>query len=144
MNARHSIAAIALLSTTSLATADVRLPGMFSDSMVLQRDAKLPIWGWAQPGEEITVAVAGQKVATTADKDGNWRVTLSPLKADGKPQEMIVSGKKDRIIFKDVLVGEVWLCGGQSNMQMGVRDCFNSWDEVAAANFPQIRMFHAT
>ncbi len=124
--------------------ADVRLPGMFSDSMVLQRDIKLPVWGWATPGEEVTVSIAGQKAITTAAKDGKWRVTLAPLKADGRRLEMTVSGKTNTIVFKDVLVGEVWLCGGQSNMAMGVRDCSHAWDEIAAANLPQIHMYHAT
>ncbi len=134
------IAALLFITAAGTSVADVRLPGMFSDAMVLQRDIKLPVWGWAEPGEEITVTIAGQKATATADKDGKWRVTLAPLKADGKPQELTVTGK-NTIVIKDVLVGEVWLCGGQSNMQVGVNHVPNAEQEIASANFPQIRMY---
>ncbi len=142
---RASVLIVALsVFVVGTSIAAVRLPGMFSDAMVLQRDIKLPVWGWAEPGEEVTVAIAGQKVTGTADKDGRWRVTLAPLKADGKGLEMTVSGKTNTIIFKDVLVGEVWLCGGQSNMAMGVAGSLNATQEIAAAHFPQIRLYQAT
>jgi len=131
------------IAFAGIATADVRLPGMFSDSMVLQRDSKLPVWGWAEPGEEVTVAIAGQKATATADQDGNWRVTLAPLQANSEPQELTITGKNS-IVIKDVLVGEVWLCSGQSNMAFGVQNGRDAPAEIAAANFPQIRLYHAT
>jgi len=137
---RSLIAILGWTTLTGLATADVRLSGMFSDSMVLQRESKLPVWGWAEPGEEVTVAIAGQKVSATADKDGNWRVTLAPLKGNGEPQELTVTGN-NTIVIKDVLVGEVWLCSGQSNMQTGLTGVETGEQEIAAATFPRIRQY---
>jgi sialate O-acetylesterase len=139
----HSLNAIVLLIAVSrIAEADVRLPGMFSDSMVLQRDSKLPIWGWAAPGEKVTVEIAGQNVTANADERGRWRVTLAPLKADSQAQEITISGQ-NKIIIKDVLVGEVWLCSGQSNMAFGVQYGQNAAAEIAAANYPRIRRYYA-
>jgi sialate O-acetylesterase len=137
-----SLNAIVLwIAFAGIAVADVRLPGMFSDSMVLQRDIKLPVWGWAVPGEEVTVEIAGQKVAAKADEVGRWRVTLAPLKADNQAHEMTISGK-NKIVIKDVLVGEVWLCSGQSNMAFGVQNGQNAAAELAAANYPRIRRYY--
>lgn len=138
----HSLNAIVLLiALAGIAVADVRLPGMFSDSMVLQRDIKLPVWGWAAPGEAVTVAIPGQKVTATADEDGRWRVTLAPLKADGQTHEMTVSGQ-NTIVIKDVLVGEVWLCSGQSNMAFGVQNGQDAAAEIVAANYPRLRRYY--
>jgi len=142
-NMTTSIVAGLSLLVAAAACADVRLPGFFNDHMVLQQGMRLPVWGWAAPGEQVTVAIAGQKASATADKDGKWRVTLEPLKADGKSLELTVTGK-NTLVFKDVLAGEVWLCGGQSNMVLEVRACYNAQKELAAANLPQIRMYNAT
>jgi sialate O-acetylesterase len=141
--ANFLIAAALSACAANAAQADVRLPGMFSNAMVLQQGIPLPVWGWADPGEQVTVVIANQKAFTTADNDGKWRVTLEPLKADEKPLAMTVGGH-NTIVIKDVLVGEVWLCGGQSNMAMPVRNCFHFDDEQAAANLPQIRLYHAS
>lgn len=122
--------------------ADARLSGIFSDAMVLQQGIPLPVWGWADAGEQVTIAIANQKASTTADKDGKWRVTLEPLKADGNSTSITINGH-NTLVIKNVLVGEVWLCGGQSNMAMPVRDCFRFDDEQAAATLPQIRLYHA-
>jgi sialate O-acetylesterase len=120
-----------------LARADVRLPAIFSDHAVLQRDMKLPVWGSADPGEQVTVMIAGQTQKAKADDNGKWRVTLEPLAAGG-PCEMIVEGK-NRLAVKDLLVGEVWLCSGQSNMEWPVTAASNSELEIAGANYPNIR-----
>lgn len=98
------------------ANADVTLPKIISSNMVLQRNANVPIWGKADSGEKVTVSFAGQNVATTANTDGKWSVTLKSLKLNATPSEMIISGK-NKITLSNILVGDVWLCSGQSNME---------------------------
>jgi hypothetical protein len=130
---------LTLLLSILPALADVRLPAIFSDHLVLQRDASVPVWGWAEPGEEVSVSVAGETQTTKANKDGKWMVKLAHLKAGG-PHTMTVKGK-NTLTINDVLVGEVWLGSGQSNMAMLVQSSNNYEQEKAAANFPQLRMF---
>lgn len=118
--------------------AEVKLPAILSDHMVLQRDMKLPIWGWADPNENVTVKIANQTKSATADKKGHWSVTLDPLSAD-QSQTLVVEAK-NRVEVKDILVGEVWICSGQSNMEYKVKDCWNGDLDVASAKFPNIRL----
>ena len=132
--------AIAMLLLSPIAWADVKLPAILSDHMVLQRGMKLPIWGWADPGESVTVSIADQKQTATADDKGHWRVTLEPLSA-GDPLTLVVEGK-NRLEVKDILVGEVWLCSGQSNMEFKVKDCWNGDLDVAEAKNPNIRLLN--
>jgi sialate O-acetylesterase len=134
-------AALLLVSTGGLhaALAEVRLPHVIGNDMVLQRDLPLPIWGWADPGEKVTVQLGPNTVAATADEKGNWRVKLPALPAGG-PHELTVNGK-NTLKLSGILVGEVWLCSGQSNMEMGVGMVQNAKAEIAAADFPQIRLF---
>ncbi|MBP7950052.1 MAG: hypothetical protein KA004_10380 [Verrucomicrobiales bacterium] len=113
------ISCLFLLALAAPAAADVRLSKMFSDHMVLQRDKPVPVWGWAEAGEEVTVSFAGQNVATKADAGGAWQVKLAPLKTSQEPQVLSATGK-NTVKVADVLVGEVWLCSGQSNMGMTV------------------------
>ncbi len=130
---------LAALFVTSGLHADVKLPAMFTDHAVLQREMPVPVWGWADPGEEITVAIAGQTHKTKADDKGKWRVTLEPL-AVGKPLKLTVEGK-NRVAVNDILVGEVWLCSGQSNMEFPLVAAANGDLEIAAAHdFPNIRL----
>ncbi len=119
--------------------AEVKLPSVFSDHMVLQRDVTLPVWGWADPGEKITVAVAKQMKTTTADAAGKWSLKLDKISAS-EPVTMTVQGK-NTLTVQDVLIGEVWLASGQSNMQLPVNDVANASQEKASAQFPQLRMF---
>lgn len=133
-----TICALALIAAT--ANADVRLPALFSDHMVLQRDAKCPVWGTATAGEEVTITIAGQHVVTKADANGRWRIDLAPMPAGG-PHTLKVAGNT-RVTIKDVLVGEVWVCSGQSNMEYQVRRSNNAAAEIAAAKFPRVRLFH--
>ncbi len=119
--------------------ADVILPSVFSDHMVLQRGTAVPVWGWAGPGEAVTVAIAGQTKTATADATGKWSVRLDKLSAV-EPVTLTVTGR-NTIKVNDVLVGEVWLASGQSNMQLSVNDAMNVAKEKAAAQYPQIRMF---
>ena len=131
-----------LLLLVCLATplrADVKLPAILSDHMVLQQDVPCPIWGWADAGEKVTVTLGGQTKTATADANGDWRVALDAMKAGG-PLELTVKGK-NAITVSDVLVGEAWLCSGQSNMAMSVGGADNAQQEIAEADYPQIRHF---
>jgi len=137
-----SAAAFTLFSLSpfkAFASGHVSLPAIFSDHMVLQSDAKVPVWGRAEPGEQVTVTIAGQIKSTTTNTDGRWRIDLDKLRAGG-PFILAVQAK-ETVIINDVLVGEVWLCSGQSNMRMKVSDVANAKQEEAAADFPKIRMF---
>lgn len=120
------------------AQADVRLPHVFGSHMVLQRDCPIPVWGWADPGEPVQVRLAeGRAVQAKADNAGKWRVTLPAMPAGG-PFTMVVSGH-NRLVLDDVLVGEVWVCSGQSNMEWPLAACHNAQEEVPRANHPQLR-----
>ena len=131
---------LVLASVFALPTfADIRLPKIFGDHMVLQRGSPLPIWGWAEPGEQVIVEFLGQIDSTSANAQGEWKVELPPAQAGG-PHVLTVTGTNS-IELQNVLVGEVWLCSGQSNMEMGISLCLNPEAEIAAANHPQIRLF---
>lgn len=137
---RHSLPLVILaLAFPFAARAEVKLPAVFSDHMVLQRDAVVPVWGWGAPGEKITVTFAGQSRATQAGADGKWTVTLSRL-SPGDATTLTVRGT-NTITIDDVLVGEVWLGSGQSNMAMTVNRANDFEREKGAAIFPDIRMF---
>ena len=142
---RRLLLALGLLAAPT-AQADVRLPNILSDHMVLQSGQPLPVWGKADPGERVTVQIARQTLRTTAAADGKWRVMLKPLKPSAAPAQMVVRGR-NTLTVSDILVGEVWLASGQSNMQKpfrnkaGQKDVFNAEAELAAATTPQIRLF---
>jgi sialate O-acetylesterase len=120
--------------------ADVKLPAIFSDHAVLQRDIKLPIWGWADPGEEVHVVIAGQTHKATADDKGKWRVTLEPLSVSTEPHKLVVEADNSRVERNDLLVGEVWLCSGQSNMEWPITLSWNADLVIPAANHPTMRL----
>lgn len=120
------------------AFADVRLPGFFGNHMVMQRNVDLRIWGWCDPGELVHVNLNGSQSSTKGTSEGTWRVTLPPMKASSQPLTLRVEGK-NKIEITDVLVGEVWLCSGQSNMEWTVAASTNATAEIAAADFPMIR-----
>ena len=129
-----------LFLIASPAAADPRLPAIFSDHMVLQQHMPLGVWGWAAPDERIEVRLRSQRVSTTADRQGRWQVTLAPETAGG-PDELVVAGATVTKRFTDVLIGEVWIGSGQSNMQWEVRQAQDADKEIAAANHPRIRLF---
>jgi len=131
----------AFAATMAPARGEVSAASIFGNSMVLQREKPVPVWGKATPGEEVTVAFGEQIATTKAGEDGRWKVVLQPLAADATPHDLTISGSANTLEFHDVLVGEVWLCSGQSNMVWAVRNCNNAKEEIAAANFPAIRMF---
>ncbi|HEY6475852.1 MAG TPA: sialate O-acetylesterase [Polyangia bacterium] len=138
-------ASIAAAGLSSPAHAAVVPHPLFADHAVLQQGTSVPIWGTADPGEAVTVEIAGQSVSSTAGADGKWLVRLAALKIGG-PETLTISGK-NKVVLSDILVGEVWIAGGQSNMerQLGLRagqQPIDNWDkEVAAATHPQIRHF---
>ncbi len=122
-------------------TADVSLPKIIGSHMVLQRDVPLQIWGWAEAGEEVTVELGVNKATAKADEAGNWKVTLPAIKADGKAHQLTVSGK-NKIVLEDILIGEVWLGSGQSNMQWGLNNTYGGKESAAAADLPKVRLFY--
>ena len=138
---RNLLTSTVLCLLGTLAHADVKMPTLFADHLVLQQGKPVPVWGSAAADEDVTVSFAGQTQVTRADLDGKWRITLSPLVANATPQEMVISGK-NTVTLKNLLVGEVWVCSGQSNMQWTVSQAANAEQEIAGANFPQIRMFN--
>ena len=112
---------------------------MFGDHMVLQRGKPNTIWGWAKPGEEIRVTIAGKTAKTVTQEGGRWSVAIQPP-APGGPYTLVIDGPQ-HVEFHDVLVGDVWLCGGQSNMEMGLGAARNGSEEVKTADHPKIRLF---
>lgn len=132
--------AVACTLVSTNAQADVSVPSIINSNMVLQRDRPVRLWGWAAANETVTVAFADHKVQTTADSDGNWKVALPPTAAGG-PHKLTVSGK-NTLTFNNILVGEVWICSGQSNMQWSVSRSNNAKEEIANAKYPKIRLFN--
>ncbi|MCK5675908.1 MAG: sialate O-acetylesterase [Verrucomicrobia bacterium] len=121
--------------------AELKLPAVFTDGMVLQRDQKVAVWGWTDPGAKVTVSFAGKDKTVKADADGAFMVRLKKMKASKESRSLKVVSGADAVEVKNVLVGEVWLCSGQSNMQMDVKASDDFDKEQAAANHPLIRMF---
>ncbi|MDD2709328.1 MAG: sialate O-acetylesterase [Verrucomicrobiae bacterium] len=119
--------------------ADVKMPAIFADNMVLQRNMDIPVWGWADPGEQITVKLNQRQAAAAANSQGQWKVLLPPAAAGG-PFEMTMAGK-NAVVFKNVMIGDVWICSGQSNMEMNVRNSKDAAAEMAQAGHSNIRMF---
>ena len=118
--------------------AAVRVPNVFSDDMVLQRDMPIVVWGWADPKEKVTVEIGGEKKEAKPNERGEWIAMLPSMKAGG-PHVLTVSGA-NKLAFTNVLIGEVWVCSGQSNMEMGIGACQNGKEEIAAADYPKIRL----
>ena len=135
-----SLVPLALLWAFLSSHADVRLPNVLNSNMVLQRDMPVTVWGWADKGEKVTVSFGGQKKSAVAGKNGEWMVKLDKLKASAKPATLTVKGNNE-IKLENVLVGEVWICSGQSNMEWRVSQCANPKEEIAKSNHPQIRLF---
>lgn len=134
------LAGISVLLPCSV-SAEVKLPTVIDSHMVLQRDAPLPIWGWADAGEEVTVTLGNATAKAKADSDGKWSVTLPAMKADGKTHSMTVVGS-NTITLEDILIGEVWVGSGQSNMEWQLRSTHGSEEAIKAADFKNIRLFH--
>ena len=134
----QSFALLLLLSLGQSTRADVKLPGLFSDNLVLQQEMRVPIWGWADDGEKVTVEFRGKKASTIA-KDGKWAIRIDSFKAGG-PDTLTISGK-NTLVLKNVLVGEVWVCSGQSNMEWPLEKSFEPEGDIAASTIPMLRLF---
>ncbi|MDX1927808.1 MAG: sialate O-acetylesterase [Pirellulaceae bacterium] len=132
------LACIALMLCTNSALADVRLPAVFSDHMVLQQQQKIRVWGWADVGESVTVTVGSNQATAKANATGRWQVELPPMMANKVATTITVKGN-NTVEIKDVLVGEVWVCSGQSNMEWPVAASTNAQQEIADAKYPLIR-----
>jgi sialate O-acetylesterase len=143
---RRIMWAVAVLAACSRlagsAWAEVRLPRVFSSHMVVQQDKPVVVWGWAEPKESVTVLLGTAKQQVQANERGEWKAVLPSMKAGG-PYTMTVSGSNS-VQFDDVMVGEVWLCSGQSNMEMGIGMAKDGKEEIAAANYPGIRLLKVT
>lgn len=135
-----SLFLVAFLIFVISANAAVTLPKIFSDNMVLQRDVATKVWGWSEKGEAITVSFNGVVFKSKADKNGSWFLLMKPM-AFGGPYEMIVKGKSNTITFKNILIGDVWVGSGQSNMEWTIKNTNNAEKEIANANHPNIRLF---
>jgi sialate O-acetylesterase len=133
------VVGVGLLWAVLPSGADVKLPALFSDNMVLQRDRVVPVWGTAGAGEQVTVTLGEAQATTTANQEGQWRVQL-PAQPAGGPFELTVAGK-NTLTLHNVLIGEVWIASGQSNMEWPVSLSLHPEQEIAAANYPQIRLF---
>ena len=113
---------------------------LFQTNMVIQRDKPIVIWGWASPGEKVTVSFVGKQLTATATKDRSWKVSLPAMSANSTPSELIVKGEKKTITLDNILIGDVWILGGQSNMEFPLDKVDNGQLEIVSANFPKIRI----
>ena len=129
-----------LLALSSALSAEITLPGVLGSNMVLQRDQPVPVWGWGHPGETVSVSFGDQTLETTVKDDRTWEATLQPMPANTEGRTLTVRGS-NKISLTDILVGEVWICSGQSNMEWRIRQSMNATEETAAANYPLIRLF---
>lgn len=148
------VAALLLSASFVTARADVKLPAVISDGMVIQRGLPVALWGWADPGEKVTLELVvtapradgsssgfGEATTVTADADGKWSVTMGKFDSAGKPAKLTVKGK-NTIVVNNILIGEVWLCSGQSNMEWRMTQINDSAAEIAAAEYEHIRLFN--
>jgi sialate O-acetylesterase len=126
---------------TASPAANLRFANIFADHCVLQREMPVPVWGWAEPGSQVTVGFAGQKKTAQAGADGKWLVRLNPIRASREPRKLVVSSAGQTLTLDDILVGEVWLCSGQSNMGLGLSKATGGEEAIANANHPRLRMF---
>ncbi|MGL4514430.1 MAG: sialate O-acetylesterase [Lacipirellulaceae bacterium] len=140
-HARRALFILLFAAAPALHAQELRLAGVFTDHVVLQRERPAPVWGWAAPGQELTVEFAGQKRSAEADTTGKWLVTLDPMALSAEGRELVVRSNADDRVSRvsDVLVGDVWLCSGQSNMHFQMNRVANSRDEIASADHPKMR-----
>jgi len=137
--ARFLVACLVISSACAGAAADIRLPAIIADDMVLQRDQPIVLWGWADAGERVIATIGDDSQSALADTDGRWRLTLPPRPAGG-PLELTLAGA-NRITLKNILIGDVWLCSGQSNMEWPVEKSANPDEEIRRADHPRLRLF---
>jgi len=128
-----------LLALPLAARAELKLPAIIGDNMVLQQKQSDPIWGWDAPGTKVSVTFAGQTKSAEAGADGAWRVKLDPMDANAAPQTMTIKGANE-VTLQNILIGEVWMCSGQSNMQFGLNGDWNGDIEALGSDIPNLRL----
>jgi sialate O-acetylesterase len=133
------VVAISLLSFA--VSAQLKVAKIFSDHTVLQRDQPVKVWGWSTQNSEVNVQFANQNINATADNSGKWMATLNAMSANKNPQVLTIKSGTETVKFEDILIGDVWLCSGQSNMEWRLKDVNDAQAEIAAANYPLIRHF---
>ena len=136
------LAVVSVCVLTASARAEVQPAMLFADNMVLQRDTKVPIWGWADPDAAVSVSFAGQTVTGKADKDGRWRVELAPLKSELAGRDLTIASGGKTVTLKNVVVGDVWICSGQSNMQLDFTVHFANPADLPKEEVPNVRLFY--
>ncbi|MCX6225540.1 MAG: 9-O-acetylesterase [Bacteroidia bacterium] len=124
---------------TGTLTAQIKLPSFFSSNMVLQQGIEIPVWGWAAPGEEITITLEGNTASSKAESNGKWSVKLPSMNYGG-PYIMTITGS-NKLILENIMVGEVWVCSGQSNMEFNLINAKNAEAEIASSGYPDMRLF---
>ncbi len=139
---RCAFAALALSLAPAALLAELKLPAVIGDHMVLQQNQPDRIWGWDQPGTQVRVSFSGRDYTATAGADGKWMVTLAPMPANSQPQTLTIAGSSKTEI-QDVLIGEVWMCSGQSNMGFMLQQDWNGDLEAAASDLPGLRLIEA-
>ncbi len=131
---------IGLMMIPAWLFANVRLPQVLSSNMVIQRNMEIRIWGWADKGEKVSVEFAGKTLKARADKNGEWMVTFPPMK-EGGPYSLNVTGK-NKVVLDNILMGDVWICSGQSNMEFQLHRAKDAVNEIAKADYPEIRLLN--
>ncbi len=126
---------------TPAMTEGLSVHNLFQSNMVIQRERPIPIWGWASPGEKITATLGSETKTVAANADRAWRVEFSPRAAKTEPQTIVVQGKDKKVVLENILIGDVWLLGGQSNMEFELHKVEEGPLEIISANFDQIRLF---
>jgi sialate O-acetylesterase len=138
MNRSRSLTFVLLLLVGPLASAELKVANVFGDHMVLQQEMPIRVWGWAAPGATVQVNLTDLRNAAAtklqADDDGKWSVELPPRKAEGKTLQLQVVSGEEKIEFNDIMVGEVWICSGQSNMEWRLKQAANAQQEIAIAH----------
>lgn len=140
MNRYAALAAALVLGIASDASAELRLPSIFGHHMVLQRNIENPVWGWANPGTDVSVSFKGQTATAKADEEGRWQVKLAAHPGSSHALNMTIRAGSDSITLSNIVIGEVWVCSGQSNMQWSVSQSYDPDLEIASANYPNIRL----
>jgi len=139
-SSRSTILLICVAVFSTEAQAELRVPHIFGDNMVLQREKPITVWGWADAGKQVAVEFAGQRKDCLAGQDGRWRIALDPLPACAQAAELTIRSAGSSVVFRNVLVGDVWLLGGQSNMEQALRNIRDGDVEVLSADRPAIRL----
>lgn len=135
-----SVLLLSILLISMVLQAQVRPAHIFDNNMVLQREKPVKVWGWADPNEKVKIEFEGQTKSAVANRQGEWSVYLDPMSVNAQPGEMKISGKKSSVRFTNVLVGDVWVLGGQSNMEFDLARIFHGDVEIPSAHFPNIRL----